>query len=57
VGTDVVIRGSNPGGGEIFHTHLDQTWSPTGILHNVYWVSFLEVMQLVCNADHPPPKT
>jgi len=46
-----MIRGSNPGGGEIFHTHLDQTWGPPGLLHNVYRVSFLAVMQLGCSAD------
>jgi len=31
-------QGLNPGGGEIFHTHPDQPWGPTSLLHNGYRV-------------------
>jgi hypothetical protein len=33
----------NRQGGAIFHTHLDQSWGPPGLLHNGYRVSFLGV--------------
>jgi hypothetical protein len=32
------VRGSNPGGGEIFHTHPDRPWGPTSLLYNGYRV-------------------
>jgi len=32
------VRGSNPGGGEIFHTCPDRPWGPPSFLHNGYRV-------------------
>ena len=34
------VRGSNPGGGKIFHTCTDQLWGPPSLLYNGYQVSF-----------------
>ena len=31
-------KGSNPGGGEIFHTRPDRPWVPTSLLYNGYTV-------------------
>jgi hypothetical protein len=36
--TDWVVRGSNPGGGEIFRTCLDRPWGPPSLLYNGYRV-------------------
>ena len=33
-----MVRGSNPGGGEIFHTCPDRSWVPSSLLYNVYRV-------------------
>jgi hypothetical protein len=32
------VRGSNPGGGEIFRTFLDRLWGPPSLLYNRYRV-------------------
>jgi len=32
------VRGSNPGGDEIFRTHPDRPWGPPSLLHNGYRV-------------------
>ena len=32
------VRGSNPGGGEIFRTCPDRPWGPPSLLYNGYWV-------------------
>ena len=32
------VRGSNPGGGEIFRTCADQPWGPPKLLYNEYRV-------------------
>jgi hypothetical protein len=32
------VRGSNPGGGEIFCTCPDRPWGPPSLLYNVYRV-------------------
>ena len=32
------VRGSNPGGGEIFHTCPDRPWGPSSLLYNGYRV-------------------
>jgi hypothetical protein len=32
------VRGSNPGGGEIFRTRLDRPWGPPSLLYNGYRV-------------------
>ena len=33
------VRGSNPGGGEIFRTGPDRPWCPPSLLYSGYWVS------------------
>jgi hypothetical protein len=33
-----MVRGLNPGGGEIFRTCPDRPWSPPSLLYNGYWV-------------------
>jgi hypothetical protein len=32
------VRGSNPGGSEIFRTRPDPPWGPPSLLFNGYWV-------------------
>jgi hypothetical protein len=36
--TGWTVRGSNPGGGEIFRTCPDRPWSPPSLLYNGYRV-------------------
>ena len=36
--TGWTVRGSNPGGGEIFRTCPDRPWFPPSLLYNGYWV-------------------
>ena len=36
--TGWAVRGSNPGGGEIFRTRPDRPWGPTSLLYNGYRV-------------------
>jgi hypothetical protein len=36
--TGWTIRGSNPGGGEIFRTCPDRSWGPPGLLYSGYSV-------------------
>jgi hypothetical protein len=36
--TDWMVRGSNPGGGEIFRTRPDRPWGPPSLLYNGYQV-------------------
>jgi len=36
--TDWTVRGSNPGGGEIFRTCLNRLWAPPSLLYNGYRV-------------------
>jgi hypothetical protein len=38
--TGWTVRGSNPGGGEIFRTRPDLPWLPPSLLYNGYRVSF-----------------
>ena len=33
-----MVRGSNPGGDEIFYTFPDQPWGPPSLMYNEYWV-------------------
>ena len=33
---DWTVRGSNPGGGEIFRTRPDRPWGPPSLLYNGY---------------------
>jgi hypothetical protein len=37
--TGWTVRGSNPGGGEIFHTHPNRLWGPPSPLYSRYRVS------------------
>jgi len=52
-----IVRGSNPGGGEIFCTHPDQPWALPSFLYNGYWVSFPGLKQPGRGIDHPPPSS
>jgi len=36
--TGWTVRGSNPGGGEIFRTRPDRAWGPPSLIHNRYRV-------------------
>jgi len=36
--TGWAVRGSNPGGGEIFRTCPGRAWDPLSLLYNGYWV-------------------
>jgi hypothetical protein len=45
------VRGSNPGGGEIFRSRPDRPWG----LHNVQWVP--GVKRPGRGIDHPPPSS
>ena len=38
VATGWTVRGSNPGGGEIFRTRPDRPWDPPSLLYNGYRV-------------------
>jgi hypothetical protein len=38
IATGLTVRGSNPGGGEIFRTRPDRPWSPPSLLYNGYQV-------------------
>jgi len=33
-----LVRGSNPGGGEIFRTRPHRPWDPNSLLYNGYWI-------------------
>jgi len=50
------VRGSNPGGGEIFHICPDKPWGTPSLLYNGYG-SFLGVKWLGHGVDHPPPSS
>jgi hypothetical protein len=52
--TGMLIRGSNPGGGEIFRSCPDWPWGPPSLLYNGYWVSFPGVKRPGRGVDHPP---
>jgi hypothetical protein len=47
------VRGSNPGGGEIFRTRPNRHWGPSSLLYNWYRVS-IEVKRPERADDHPP---
>ena len=51
------IRGSNPGGSEIFHTHPDRPWGPPSLVYQWYWVPFPGVKQPGLGFDHPYPSS
>jgi len=52
-----MVRGSDPGGGEIFHTRPDRPWDPPSLLYNGYWLSPGGVKHLGCGIDYPPPSS
>jgi hypothetical protein len=52
--TSLTVRGSNPGGGEIFRTRADRPWGLPNLLYNGYLVSFPGVKRTGCGFDHPP---
>ena len=55
--TSWTVMGSNPGGGEIFHTHPDRSWGPVSLLHNGYRVSFPGVKRPGRGDEHPTPSS
>jgi hypothetical protein len=48
------VRGSNPGGGEIFRSRPDRPRGPPSLLYNGYRVSFPGVKRPGREAHHPP---
>jgi hypothetical protein len=52
--TGRTVRGSNPGGGEIFCTSPGRPWGPPSLLCNGYWGSFQEVKWPGRGVHHPP---
>jgi len=48
------VRGSNPGGGEIFRTCPDRPWGPASLLYNGYWVFPGDKERPVRDADPSP---
>ena len=52
---DWAVRGSNPGGGEIFRNRPDWPRGPPSLPYNGYRVYYPGVKRLECDANHPPP--
>ena len=52
--TGWTVRGSNPGGGQIFRTRSDRPWRPPSLLYNAYRVSFPRVKRPGRGVNHPP---
>jgi hypothetical protein len=51
------IRGSNPGGGEIFRTCPDRSWDPPSLLYNGYRVFPGGKVRPGRDADTSPPSS
>jgi hypothetical protein len=51
--SDLTIRGSNPGGGEIFHTRPERSWDQSS-LYTMGSVSFPWLHRPGHGVDHPP---
>jgi len=49
------VRGSNPGGGEMFRTLTGWLFGPTNPLYSGKHASFLGVRRPGHDVDHPPP--
>ena len=49
------VRGSNTGGGEIFHSRADRPKAPPKPLHSGYRISFPEVKRRRRGVNHKPP--
>jgi hypothetical protein len=47
------VRGSNPGGGEIFRSRPHRPWGPPSLLYNGYRVYFPGVKRPGRVVDHP----
>jgi len=52
-----MVRGSNPGGGEIFRISPDWPWGPPSLLYNGYWVFPRRKERLGRDADPSPPSS
>jgi len=52
-----MIRGSNPGGGEIFRTLPDRPWGPHSPLYIGYHLVFQMVKRSGRGISHPPPSS
>ena len=52
--TGWTVRGSNPGGGEIFRTRPDRPWGLRSLLYSGYRVFFPGVKRPVHGVNHPP---
>jgi hypothetical protein len=50
-----MVQGSNPSGGEIFHTCSDRPWGPPSLLYNGWWVPCLFPRSKAAGAWHWPP--
>jgi hypothetical protein len=55
--TGWTIRGSNPGGGEIFRICPERPWDPPNHLYNGYRVFPGGKVRLERAADHSPPSS
>jgi hypothetical protein len=55
IATGWKVRGSNPGGGEIFRTCPDRLWGPPSLLYNGYRVFPGGKIRPGRDADHSPP--
>jgi hypothetical protein len=55
--TGWTVRGSNPGGGEIFRTCPDRPWGPPSFLYNGYRVFPGGRKRPGCDADRSPPSS
>jgi hypothetical protein len=55
--TGWTVRGSNPGGGEIFRTCPDRPWGPSSLLYNGYRVFLGGKERPGRDADLSPPST
>jgi hypothetical protein len=51
---ELAVRGSNPGGGEIFSTPPDRPWGLINLIDNGYQASFSGVKRPGRGVDHPP---
>ena len=51
------VRGSNPGGSEIFRTRPDCPWGPPSLLYNGHRVSFPGVKRPGRGDNNPPPSS
>jgi hypothetical protein len=53
--TGWTVRGSNPGGGEIFRTRSEWPWGPPSLLYNGYRPPFPGVKRPECGVDYRKP--